>query len=132
LSNRYNKQLNRKIMKTFQEWLAIKENMGVTGQSPVATGRQLPSPRMPYPPPKSNAASSYAAPPPYSPKNPNAASLEAAGQWKANGPQVRLSYLWRIPNAEKLRLHTMDWDALPPEAQQAAAKDMNAPSPFGQ
>ena len=103
-------------MKTFQEWLAIKENMGVTGQSPVATGRQLTRPRLPYPPPK----------------NPNAAASLAAGQWKANDPQVRLSYLWRIPNAEKLKLHTMDWDALPPEAQQAAAKDMNSPSPFGQ
>ena len=112
-------------MKTFQEWLTIKENMGITGQSPVATGRQLPRPRMPYPPPK----------------NPNVAvannwkvnnSSEAAGQWKANNPVVRLSYLWRIPNAEKLGLHTMDWDALPPEAQQAAVKDMNAPSPFGE
>jgi hypothetical protein len=104
------------IMKTFQEWLSIKENMGMTGQSPVATGRQLTPPRMPPPPPRA----------------PNAASSEAAGLWRANGPIVRLSYLSSIPNAKQLGLHTMDWDALPPQAQQAAAKDMNSPSPFGQ
>jgi hypothetical protein len=106
-------------MKTFQEWLSIKENMGVTGQPPVTTGRQMAPPPIPYL------------------KKPNPTTLmkpnpQAAGLWKANGPVVRLSYLSSIPNAKQLGLHTMDWDALPPEAQQAAAKDMNAPSPFGQ
>ena len=96
-------------MKTFQEWLSLKENM-TTGQSPVATGRQM-TPPIPYL------------------KKPNPA---AAGLWKANGPLTRLSYLHSIPNAKQLGLHQMDWEALPPEAQQAAQKDMNSPSPFGE
>ena len=81
-------------MKTFQEWLSLKENM-TTGQSPVATGRQM-TPSIPYL------------------KKPNPA---AAGLWKANGPLTRLSYLHSIPNAEQLGLHKMNWEDLPPEAQ---------------
>ena len=96
-------------MKTFQSWLSLKENM-TNGQSPVATGRQI-------------------TPPIHYLKKPNAT---AAGLWQANGPLARLSYLSSIPNAKQLGLHRMDWEALPPEAQKAAEKDMNSPSPFGE
>jgi len=96
-------------MKTFQDWLSLKENM-TTGQSPVATGRQI-------------------TPPIHYLKKPNAA---AAGLWQANSPLARLSYLSSMPNAKQLGLHIMDWEDLPPEAQKAAEKDMNSPSPFGE
>lgn len=126
-------------MKTFKEWLNTKENlymgrphgpMGPDGRiyghsngpveqvpgsgtwrsSPVSTGRQF-------------------SPPPVPVLNNN--QDESEGLWKANGPRIRLAYLWKIPNAEQLNLHNMDWKDLPPEAKEAASKEMDSKSPFG-
>lgn len=76
---------------------------------------------LPPPPPQSQSATQAA----------SGIESEESGLWKANGPLVRLNYLSSIPNAKQLGLHMMSWDQLPPEAQEAARKDMNSKSPFG-
>jgi hypothetical protein len=138
-------------MKTFNEWIKIKEqeqmHMGrpngpmgpdgkvygwsggpasqiqgtgtwKSGQSSVATGRQLPAPPLPTQPPKPNSQ----------PTN-NKDEKEAEGLWRANNGVVRGGYLSGVNNYQQFL--NKDWQQLPPEVKEMAKKSMFSRSPFG-
>jgi hypothetical protein len=136
-------------MKTFNEWIKIKEqgqmHMGrpngpmgpdgkiygwsggpasqvqgtgtwKSGQSSVATGRQLTPPPLPTQPPKTN-------------NQPVNNEKEAEGLWSANNNVVRGGYLSGVNNYQQLV--NKNWQQLPPEVREIAKKSMFSRSPFG-
>lgn len=117
-------------MKTFQEWLSIKENMymrrpyGQMGPDGRVYGHAS-GPVAQVPGSKTWASSGTM---------PNASNSESGTVrlWKGTSPQVRLSYLSGVPDAEQKNYHMWSWEYLPPDVQQLIAKNIESKSPFGQ
>jgi hypothetical protein len=115
-------------MKTFQEWLSIKENMymgrpnGQMGPDGRVYGHAS-GPVAQVPGSKTWASSGTM---------PNASNSESGTLrlWKGTSPQVRLGYLSGVPDAEQKNYHMWSWEYLPPDVQQLITKNMESKSSF--
>jgi hypothetical protein len=114
-------------MKTFQEWLNLKENMymgrpyGQMGPDGRIYGQSGgPASQVPG----TGTWKSYPQNSPSQSGNPY--KSDDAGFWMSRSPQERIFWLKNIPNAESLGYHKVLWGDLPPEVQQVASVAMNS------